>query len=145
MVRRLEAGGVTRRTFLGLAALAAAGVAGIASGVRPGRARAGGAGAEGLLRLRGRFSSIRFDFHSARDRESWGRRWLPLHYRRRVDVRRGAARLVLPKGLATTAPTQPVPVFLTDCDARRGTQTVTFTTSNATLRPGVLLDRKSVV
>ena len=121
---------MNRSAFLRLGVLAGAGLAAVAAGASPRRMFAAAADR----------SAIRFDFRSARDRAHWGSRWLPVHYRRRMDVRRGAAQLVLPRGLPTTASAQPVPVFLRDCDDRRGTQLMTFTLSNATLRPGLLFE-----
>jgi hypothetical protein len=123
---------VNRRKFLRIAALAAGGLAG-ALVVLPRRTWT--AIGSSLAR-----STIRFDFHSAAERPSWGPRWLPLHFARQTDVRAGAARFVLPRGLETTAPAQPMPMFLLDCDAKQGMQTLCFTSSNASHRIGLLFE-----
>jgi phosphodiesterase/alkaline phosphatase D-like protein len=84
-------------------------------------------------------SVLTCNFTSRENRDGWGRHWLALHYRRRIDVHDGWARFVLPAGLSTTAAAQPMPVFIRDWDAPTSVQLMTFKTSNATLRPGLLL------
>jgi hypothetical protein len=124
---------MNRRTFLRIGVFAALGFAGMdAISPRTWAARARSVLGEAAG------SSIRFNFRSASDRALWGPRWLPHLYARQLDVRDGAARFVLPDGLDTTAPAQPMPVFLLDCDSRQGTQVLSFSSSNASLRVGVL-------
>jgi hypothetical protein len=96
------------------------------SGSGTGSVEAGGAG-----------SSLTYDFGTTADREGWDSRWLPLHYERRMDVRDGWARFELPAGLRSSAPAQPMPISLLDCDSREGAQELTFKVSNASLRPGL--------
>ena len=53
-------------------------------------------------------------FDRMRDRDGWGRHWYARHFSLVFDVHRGRGRLHLPAGLKSTAPGQPVPVFLLD-------------------------------
>lgn len=93
--------------------------------------------ATGSLQTSSGASSLTYDFDSMSDRDSWDARWLPLHYERRMEIRDGWGRFELPPGLPTTAPAQPMPISLLDCDSASGVQHLTFKTSNATLRPGL--------
>src|SRR5919198_1049668 len=63
---------------------------------------------------------------------------MALHYLRPADVLDGWARFSVPDGLSTTAPAQPMPIFLLDHDAGSGVQRMVFKVSNPRLRPGLL-------
>ncbi len=81
-------------------------------------------------------------FDRMRDRNGWGRRWYARHYSLVFDVRNGRGRLHLPAGLRSTAPNQPVPVFLLDHECRDGTQELHFQVTHGGLRPGLVLHRR---
>jgi hypothetical protein len=78
------------------------------------------------------------DFAGAAPGSGWGAGWAPLHDRR-VSVAGGAAVFAVPQGLAGTAAAQPMPVHLLDHDCADSEQLATFSTTSASLRPGLLL------
>ena len=59
-------------------------------------------------------------FDRMRDRNGWGRGWYARHFSLLFDVHNGRGRLHLPAGLKSTAPSQPIPVFLLDHECRDG-------------------------
>jgi hypothetical protein len=72
------------------------------------------------------------------DQRGWGPHWFSPHYARLFDVRKGEGRLHLRPGLPSTAPNQPLPLFLLDHQCSDSTQELHFRVTNRTLRPGVL-------
>src|SRR5579864_4270216 len=78
------------------------------------------------------------DFASAAERRGWPEPWLPQHYDRDLAVREGHAVYSIPAGLDTSAPHQPMPVFLLDHGCANATHQMAFSTDNTTLRPGLL-------
>jgi hypothetical protein len=126
-----DAGRSDRRTFLRrLTAFAAAGVS----------ARWVYGSSQDALANVGRWgASARYDFTGEADATSWGPDWLPLHYLQRTDIQGGRARFLVPDGLETAGADQPIPVFLLDHDCAGMRQRLTFSVSDETLRPGVLL------
>jgi hypothetical protein len=103
-------------------------------------------GAASLIGVRsataGKTARYRDAFASRPDGDGWGEPWFAHHYNSRFVVRDGAARLGVPKGLRTTAPSQPMPVFLSDRDWANGNLTMDFSVHNTTLRPGALVRAK---
>jgi phosphodiesterase/alkaline phosphatase D-like protein len=81
-------------------------------------------------------------FDRMRDRNGWGSRWYARHFSLVFDVHRGRGRLHLPAGLRSTAPSQPIPVFLLDHECRDGTHELHFQVTHAGLRPGIALHRR---
>jgi hypothetical protein len=81
-------------------------------------------------------------FDRMRDRNGWGRGWHARHYSLVFDVHKGRGRLHLPAGLKSTAPGQPIPVFLLDHECREATQELHFQVTHAGLRPGLVLHRR---
>jgi hypothetical protein len=81
-------------------------------------------------------------FDRMRDRNGWGSRWYARHFSLVFDVHRGRGRLHLPAGLRSTAPSQPIPVFLLDHECRDGTHELHFQVTHAGLRPGIVLHRR---
>ena len=81
-------------------------------------------------------------FDRMRDRNGWGRGWYARHYSLVFDVHKGRGRLHLPAGLESTAPSQPIPVFLLDHECRDATQELHFQVTHAGLRPGLVLHRR---
>lgn len=79
------------------------------------------------------------DFRRLSGGEGWGHGWLFLHYNRDRGVRSGWGYLRLPQGLDTTAPDQPIPVFLLDQECQDCEVGLEFRVDNPTLRPGVLV------
>ena len=77
-----------------------------------------------------------------RDRNGWGRRWYARHYSLVFDVHNGRGRLHLPAGLKSTAPSQPIPVFLLDHECRDATHELQFQVTHEGLRPGLVLHRR---
>jgi PhoD-like phosphatase len=67
----------------------------------------------------------------------WGSDWVAPHWLR-AQLCDGRRSLVVPRGLAGTAPDQPIPVFLQDQDLTTGTLELGFRVTRGTLRPGVL-------
>lgn len=89
-----------------------------------------------------RSRAFEVDFSKVSNRRGWGRLWFSHLYRRTWDVRSGRARFKVPDGLASTAPTQPMPIFLFDHECRDCTQELTFHVSDLSLRPGLLFQSK---
>jgi hypothetical protein len=81
-------------------------------------------------------------FDRMRDRNGWGRRWFARHYSLVFDIHRGRGRLHLPAGLESTAPDQPIPIFLLDHECRDGTHELRFEVTHGGLRPGLVLRRR---
>ena len=81
-------------------------------------------------------------FDRMRDRNGWGRHWYARHFSLVFDVHRGRGRLHLPAGLKSTAPGQPIPVFLLDHECRDATHELHFQVTHAGLRPGIVLRRR---
>ena len=81
-------------------------------------------------------------FDRMRDRNGWGHHWYARHYSLVFDVHRGRGRLHLPAGLKSTAPSQPIPVFLLDHECRDATHELHFQVTHAGLRPGLVLHRR---
>ena len=81
-------------------------------------------------------------FDRMRDRNGWGRDWYARHYSLVFDVHRGRGRLHLPAGLKSTAPSQPIPVFLLDHECRDATHELHFQVTHPGLRPGLVLHRR---
>jgi hypothetical protein len=81
-------------------------------------------------------------FDRMRDRNGWGRRWYARHYSLVFDVHNGRGRLHLPAGLKSTAPSQPIPVFLLDHECRDATHELHFQVTHEGLRPGLVLHRR---
>jgi len=126
-----EAGRTNRRTFLRrVTGLAAAGASArwLFGSSQDALAAAGPWGASAV-----------YDFTGEADATSWGPDWLPLHYLQRTDIQAGRARFLVPEGLESAGAAQPMPVFLLDHDCAGNRQRLTFTVSDPTLRPGVLL------
>src|SRR6478609_9023937 len=65
-------------------------------------------------------------FDRMRDRNGWGRGWYARHFSLLFDVHDGRGRLHLPTGLKSSAPSQPIPVFLLDHECRDGTHELHF-------------------
>lgn len=74
----------------------------------------------------------------ARQGGTWGSDWIFTHYRRERGVEAGLAYVRVPGGLDTTAPDQPIAVFLRDNDCSECDLRLTFQCDNPTLRPGLL-------
>ena len=123
----------SRRQFLIQAGRLAGAAAGLGSAAGALTRRA-----EAAVRAVTENSTVTYDFAAAADRASWGAKWLALHYLRPADVLDGWARFSVPDGLSTTAPAQPMPIFLLDHDAGSGVQRMVFKVSNPRLRPGLL-------
>ena len=81
-------------------------------------------------------------FDRMRDRNGWGRGWYARHFSLLFDVHNGRGRLHLPTGLKSSAPSQPIPVFLLDHECRDGTHELHFHVTHGGLRPGVVLHRR---
>jgi hypothetical protein len=81
-------------------------------------------------------------FDRMRDRNGWGGRWYARHFSLVFDVHGGRGRLHLPAGLKSTAPSQPIPVFLLDHECRDGTHELHFRVTHGGLRPGLVLHRR---
>ncbi len=60
-------------------------------------------------------------------------------------MRGGQGLFTLPAGLDTTAPAQPMPIFLIDRACAGATHTLDFSVTNPTLRPGILFGAQSDV
>ena len=88
-------------------------------------------------------AGVLFDqrFDRMRDRHGWGRHWYARHFSLVFDVHRGRGRLHLPAGLKSTAPSQPIPVFLLDHECRDATHELHFRVTHGGLRPGIVLRR----
>jgi PhoD-like phosphatase len=127
-----DAGRTSRRTFLRRVTWLAAAGASARWLDRSSEDAIAGSGA------RGWGASALYDFTTAADATSWGPGWLPLHYLQHTDIQAGRARFLVPKGLKTAGSAQPMPVFLLDHDCAGARQRLTFSVSDATLRPGVL-------
>jgi hypothetical protein len=98
-----------------------------------------GSSEDALAGIGGWGASALYDFTGEADATSWGPDWLPLHYLQRTDIQGGRARFLVPDGLETAGADQPMPVFLLDHDCAGSRQRLTFSVSDETLRPGVLL------
>ena len=81
-------------------------------------------------------------FDRMRDRNGWGHHWYARHYSLVFDVHKGRGRLHLPAGLKSTAPSQPIPVFLLDHECRDATHELHFQVTHPGLRPGLVLHRR---
>lgn len=69
----------------------------------------------------------------------WDGPWNARQYTGRTGIAAGRRFLRLPAGLPSTAPDQPIPVYLLDHETADLDQALTFSLANATLRPGVIL------
>ena len=76
------------------------------------------------------------------NQSGWGAHWFSPHFDRTFDVHGGRGRLMLPAGLHTTAPNQPIPAFLLDHECPDAHQELQFRVTNPQLRPGLLFRRQ---
>jgi phosphodiesterase/alkaline phosphatase D-like protein len=83
------------------------------------------------------------DFSRSADQAGWGAAWHRIHYQAGFRIARGRAVLALGGGSSTTAPSQPVPVFVLDRDSTNTIQEMDFSITNGSGRPGVLLRGKN--
>jgi hypothetical protein len=107
-------------------------------------AAAGGAVVAGRFGGLARAAAATYDRRFGRlpDQHGWGRAWFSPHYAQLFDIHKGEGRLHLGAGLPSTAPNQPLPVFLLDHQCSDGTHELQFRVTNRTLRPGVLFHRR---
>ena len=84
-------------------------------------------------------------FASLPDAKGWPEPWLAQHYLRDLRVSGGRGMFTLPAGLETTAPAQPMPIFLIDRVCAGASHTLDFSVTNRTLRPGILIGAQSDV
>jgi PhoD-like phosphatase len=84
-------------------------------------------------------------FASLPDAKGWPKPWLAQHYLRDLRVRGGQGLFTLPAGLDTSAPAQPMPIFLVDRACGGATHALDFSVTNPTLRPGILFAAQSDV
>ena len=84
-------------------------------------------------------------FGSLPDAKGWPAPWFAQHYLRDIRVSNGRGMFTLPAGLDTTAPAQPMPIFLIDRVCGNASHSLAFSVTNRTLRPGILIGATSDV
>ena len=123
---------MSRRRLTRRQVLAAGAVAAVAAGGLAAERRANRGPAAPTLHLTGH------EFQAAFAAPGWGRGWAPLQYQGRISSSGGAATFHVPTGLEGTATAQPMPVQLLDHECAGCEQLVTFSVTDATLRPGLM-------
>ena len=123
---------MSRRRLTRRQVLAAGAVAAVAAGGLAAERRANRGPAAPTLRVTGH------EFQAAFAAPGWGRGWAPLQYQGRISSSGGAATFHVPTGLDGTATAQPMPVQLLDHECAGCEQLVTFSITDATLRPGLM-------